>query len=311
MKKIILLVVLAFTLIGGTAIGFDQETAYEAVAYGVTNFSGSADSCDAGDSLPWADGIASAFLWGQDTNGYDSMDSYINAGVKSKYLSDYPLTSDGVDHVNHIGVDDSDAAMVASHGTSSCNGATSVAIQYSTYVMGNDNYECYIETRRPDSLYKELSMNFHLGSIESDSEELDSLFFNACRSVQKCVHAKGGYQEMRQPNTHGNNEHGLKIIGGFHGTGEQDSATDNKTQDFVEDSKLNGIGINWIDEFTETVFSNPDICSTALIYGQSTTLMYAFFMNAGFKDFDWTGSHFFVQMYGEEGCNPWNGDSLT
>ena len=272
----------------------------EAVAYGIDEFSASG-ACIPGEpeydlsySVAFAEAFDDAFDGWVGRGKWGTSLLYRDTAVDDRDWTDSgKQPSWGADDNDPYGADHADVAMISTHGTCSTSG------NYSSLTMGDgDNYDCSI---RSDD-----DMRFGDGGSGND---LDIVVLAACLTAQFEVWDAHGYDEVQVSGG------SLNTWLGFHGL-SFDSSTDlNHIESFVNNSRRNGLGDNWVDKMSRNTIHTDDgvfdECATAVIWASSESKCDDVYNDGGFSDRNNDGSsHSETCFYFIEGCNPEDGTAL-
>jgi len=179
-------------------------------------------------------------------------------------MADRSLDSDGDDHIANYGWDTHDLAFLYSHGGKSCSS------EYSSVKMGRGTDQCKLY------IGKDYSGNdAWWGGGQSGGSDLNIAIIDTCQSVHKCVWAGGGYR---------NNSGSFGALLGFHGESYDSSTHTGNFEDFVDMSRYDGLGLNWVTEMTEFYGVNEDECATVVTIGSTSSDRNNIYNNGGLQD---------------------------
>jgi hypothetical protein len=268
-----------------------QANAQEYGGYGVEEF----DSvcCNAGEcgDLWWTidnvqavgsvtSGWASSGLWG-------TTSIMTNLVVDGRDFTDATKQSFGAD-AGSGGADTYDVAIISTHGTSNSS---------SSFVVVGDNNAS--ETCRPNT-------SAHmLWGTSVGSGDLEVLVLDACQTTQRTVWQANNYVSMRSTNDT------FSTLLGFHGNSFDTNWGVGHMSAWASNSRLNGIGDNWLSERTEFwPWSNDDQCATGVVWASSGSVADSMFFNGGFGDRKNTSPKTTSSFYKISGCDPNPGAAL-
>lgn len=261
------------------------EAAKEGTLYYVNDFDGSL-ACGGSD-----------LRYGDDTVGYlrDKLDSWSfdsvyyggNTFLDFPDVTDPDIVASGDDNVATRGVDSADVGMLYSHGSYSCG-----TNDHSSVVMGDNRSTCRME--------------YGSGSTANDSwwgdTDLNVMIIDTCLSAQYCAWNAGGYYHV---------DGNFAMLLGFHGISYDSNRHTNNFEDFVDDSRFNGLGDNWVDEVTRRPLgSDNDECAVAVVYEDTASAADSTFDFMGFDDWKTPGSHTASYYYYINNCDPRSGKQL-
>lgn len=273
--------VLAAVLAAGTA-----EAAREGTLYYVNDFDG-ADACG-GSDLSWGDDTVGYLEDKLDDWGFDSVYYHGNRWLDFEDVSDADENVNGEDEVSSRGIDSADIGMMYSHGGKNCSGS-----HYSSVKMGdNDGASCTL-------LYSSSAAGNDSWWGDTD---LNAMIIDTCSSAQWCVWNNSAYFHA---------DGNFATFLGFHGLSYDSRKHTNNFEDFVDNSRYNGLGDNWVDELTRRpIGSNNDECAVAIIFEDSSSDADFTFDYMGFDDWKTPGSHTTSYYYYINGCDPDGGNAL-
>lgn len=275
----------------------------EAIAFGIDDFSGW-NACigdpdfDLSHSIDMAEAFDDAFDDWEAEGRWDISQIYRDTAVDDRDWVDGDFAAEpwGADDDEMYGADHADVAMISTHGSSSSSGST----PYSEIEMGDDDNETCTPTTN--------QMKFGDGGSGNDME---IAIIAACQSAQLPVYEGHGYDTL--------DGESLNTWLGFHGDSLDSSSDVNHFEDFVKDSRVNGLGDNWVDEMYRnnvwignvvTGWEIRDECPAAVIFAESEAKCDLVHDYGGFSDRDKEGTHTLVCYYALDGCNPASGAAL-
>lgn len=294
MRNLVVLVLAIFV----TAAGARAD--YEGATFGVEKYGGSGECCCS--DLSYTGDAASSARYALLALGYSPVQFNLDQAVDSRDWVDAGLYPDwGRDNVAPSGTDWADVAFYSGHGNHMCS---SIHGYYSEITMGDNSGPSSPLTCSPQTHL----MRFGEGA--SSASDLNVLILAGCETVQRCVWEHGGYDGL---DGEGAPSTGFNVINGFHGSSYDQATLPANVQNYILDSKYDGIGDNWIDEMTD--FANwpwepADQCPTSVVLGDSRTSRANQFNNGGFRDLKSTGFHTGSSFFYIAGCDPDDGEQL-
>lgn len=281
MKKIVIFTALASGLFMGTAHASSEV---------VINFVETSNQCG-GTYFNYAQETADYFgnklYYSYD---FDQKTRRSNYNAEATAWGDSSLVSYG--HDNHggspwHGVDDEDVALFYGHGTRSCSGGKF----YSSILMGDDYAN---------------QCNHYLGkqvnSTRWGDDDLNIVILDTCQSMHKCVADNGGYWV---------GENRMMTIMGYHGISYDSLVHTWDFEDFVDQSRNDGIGDNFLDETVRTPSgANNDTCPAAFVYGATEADRSYIYQFGGLKDWKTITSHSKATYFYMKNCDPLDGATL-
>lgn len=259
----------------------------EATIYYVNDHS-SAAACG-GDSFSWGDDTAWYLSDKLNAWSWDRVYLHGNLWVDFKDFADRSIDRAGADGDDPDGIDSADLGFIYTHGTS---GGCSAGNAYSRLNMGDDAFTCNVKYGKKSSR----------NDVEWGNTDLNIMILDACRTLQKCVFDNGGYFVA---------EKDLAALLGFHGISYDSASHTNHFENFVDDSRWNGLGDNWVDDMTyQWIGWDNDECGTAVVFGSDSSDGDRIFQWGGLQDWKVISSHLRSWFYYISGCNPGSGDKL-
>lgn len=270
----------------GPAAAVDRE----ARIYYVEDFDG-AGACG-GDDLSW----------GYDTGDYlrDAALSwswvssllYGNASTDLVDIADADEDSLGADHLS-AGFDEGDVAMVYTHGGF---GGCSTDDAWSSFKMGDDNGD---EDRYCNVYHATANAG---NDVWWGDLDLNMVIADTCNSLRECVANDGSYFA---------GENNFSLYLGYHGLSWDSSGHANRFEDYVDTSRNDGAGDNWVVEMTSRPIGwNNDECATAISYGATESDADYTFDYGGLADWKVPSSHSSAWFYYIGGCNAEGAEEL-
>ena len=287
-----------FPLIAMMLLASPASAKDEFAGYGVEKYNGSASGeCDS-SNLFWTINQVKNFskkfskwsTWetvklNENTavDGRDFTDSSKDdvTGDGSCYCSACSCT--GNDDLNTYGADHADVVVISTHGSRSVSGVTA------SLVMGDNTNDCKVSWK--NNMY-----------WDSDT---DILITEACHSADYEVwdasdrfDRTGFYAGIKK-------EGQFRALLGYHGL-SKDKNSYFSAPGFVDDSYKDGIVENWILEMYDSSWKrdgvSKEICPTAIVFGNTNSLIENFAENGGFKDRKDTGDKSRSIYYYIGGC---------
>lgn len=253
----------------------------EATLYYVDNHSG-AGACGGGN-FTWADDTAEYLRDSFNLWNFAQVSLYSNAWLDFRDIADQDEDPAGRDAVDPAGIDSADVGFIYSHGfRSACDG---VDHDFSGIQMGDNNTTCGVRYGRYNN-----GNDAWFGD-----EDLNILIVDTCHSVDRCV-----WDDFAYTNTSDN----MGALLGFHGISYDSSKHTDHMEDFVDSSRYNGLGDNWVSMLTDLrPGSNNDECATAVVYGATRADINFIFDRGGLDDWKTVTGDRSVFWY-IKGCNP-------
>lgn len=251
-----------------------------------------------GDNLSWTDNDAAYLNDTLDDWYYSITYLYPDTGLDHDDISeDGDEVSGGIDYV--------DIGMVSGHGFCTSGDVGCYATgenpqncyygadkNYSTLVMGDSDASCYVGYGSTDN------------EVNWGDGDLNVLILAACQSLQWCLYAKGAYD-------HDIVSGNLFALLGAHGSYEDSWFAHEDFKDFVDDTRYNYIGVNWVTAMTATwPGSDDDMCPIAITFGGSAMDALMIGLNAGLDDWYDPGDQSESSIFYHEGCDPGGGPAL-
>lgn len=259
----------------------------EATLYYVNDFDG-ANACG-GSDLSWGDDTVGYLSSKLQTWNFDSVYYHGNLWLDHQDVTDVTEDSDGWDHNGPHGIDSADIGMMYSHGGYDCS-----PDHFSTVKMGDgvNSDEC----------------TYHFSDEISGNDawwgdtDLNALIIDTCFSTQWCV-----WNNSALYTADGN----FAALLGFHGISSDRSSHTNNFENFVDDSRYNGLGDNWVDDMTRRPLgSDNDECAVAVIYDDNASDADFIYDFMGLDDWKTPGTHNASYYYYISGCDPASGKVL-
>lgn len=242
------------------------------------------------------------------TMQYDNAVYYLNSDVWPQDFVEQGRFGYGADSVSPDGTDWADVIFYAGHSNHRCD--------VTTRSCAHDS-DCWSDETCKNGKCNAYRSQFGMGKSISGQEcwpdtmhhilwgndDANVAIFFSCETVQYCVWNAGGYDKM------GTGQ--FNTLLGFHG--DMQLSTDNNTRldGYLSGTKLDGIGDDWVDELT-TIHSgsNNDECATAVVFGSTSSLRTAQYMNGGYKDLKATDSSRSSSIWYISGCDADFGETL-
>ncbi len=217
-----------------------------------------------GDPLSWHFSMGNYLYAKFGSWGFDRRIYEYDVEVEFIDLADSSEDPFGADHVSPNGIDTADVGFIYTHGSFRCD-----PWEHRTRItMGSswrDN-ECRLD------IGKDSSSN----DVDFGDKDLNVLILDTCFSLQKCVWDDGQYYV---------NGSKLNAILGFHGISYDGQRHYNHFKDYVDSSRYNGVGDNWVDDMTDLLpLANKEECAVAVVFGATSTDRDHIFNNAGLQD---------------------------
>ena len=204
--------------------------------------------------------------------GYDRVTRYYRTAVKYNYWANV------ADDVAPYGVDSADVGLLYTHGNAGTD--------HSLVVMGDASQTCIMQ-------YGEYGSN----DVKWDTD-LNYVIIHSCKSAERGVYTNGSYtlSSMRSPN--------MGLLLGFHGYGYDSSSDYNDFKGFVDGTRADGLGDDWVDEMTRTPSgSDNDTCAAAIVWAADVAQRDNIYSYAGFMDQKAAGTGV-SGYYAVSGCEP-------
>jgi hypothetical protein len=274
---------LAVAILAGPASALKEATLYY-----VNTHSSSSGGCS-GSNFSWGDDTVDYLADKLDGWGWDRVYEHSNQWLDFRDVADVDEDSGGNDSADPAGVDSADLGMVYSHGgVSGCDEDAA----YSYMKMGDAATECKVR-------YGALSSQNDVWWGDTD---LNIMIIDTCKSLQKCAFDDQAYFVA---------SNNMGALLGFHGISYDSRNHTNNFEDFVDDSRYNGLGDNWVDEMTyRWIGWNNDECGTAVTFGATESDCDFVYQWGGLEDWKSISSHAHARFYYIEGCNPDGGNKL-
>lgn len=223
------------------------------------------------------------------TWGWDRTSLYANAGVDFQDIADVNVDANGDDAADPSGIDSADVGMIYTHGN--YDGCTSDTSR-STISMGSNAAACTVSNGTTSSS----------NDVDWGDTDLNVMIITTCNSLQLCVFEDGGYFT---------NSDSLGIVLGFHGTAYDSGTHTNNFENFVDSSRYDGVGDNWVDKLTRRpIGADNDECGVAVVYGATTSDRDNIYNNGGLQDWKTVTATGTAAMYFISGCDPDTGNEL-
>lgn len=275
-------ILLALTVTCSTA-----HAGKEAVIYNVDNHS---DHCGGGD-FNYGDATGDYLETKIESWSWDHIVRSSDVNVWFHQMTDGDYDTNGQDDHGWYGWDTSDVAFIYSHGSKSCSNG------YSSVQMGRDWQPCTVRYGRNYA-----GNDAWWGGDHGSSADLNIAIIETCNSVQDCVWSSGGYR---------NNSGGFGALLGYHGISYDSSTHLNNFKDFVDSSRYDGLGDNFVAELTRFISgSENDECAAVVTIGATSSDRDNIFDNGGLQDWKTVTSHSSSSMYYMDNCDPDDGAVL-
>ncbi|WP_164001738.1 DUF6345 domain-containing protein [Pyxidicoccus caerfyrddinensis] len=260
--------------------------ANETHVYGIASFGG-AGQCNADSHsvhTKTAAVVANYFNNLKNNGLWSDVQTLNNSSARADLWTDAAKSAtQAKDTLANAGVDDADVFFVHTHGGHNESPARS------WLVMGSNVDSCSAVT----------DTHMRLGN-----GKLNIAVVKACQSGNIEVWENGGYRQQLVTSTSG-----FSMWNAFHG----DSSCGNKVKryldDYVESSRSDGVGENWIDEAYDWGIRKDD-CPVSIVFGATKAQRVAMFEAGGWRDRKNTGSKTASSYFYVSGCDPENGRSL-
>ncbi len=276
------------TALAGALLLPAAALAQDAHVYGIASFNGAGQcSADSHSVHTKTAGVVADYFNHLKNNGQWTDVRTLNNGNARGGLWTDPAkatsSTPGLDAQANAGVDDANVVFMHTHGGHRASPARS------WFIMGNSVDWCEAIT----------DVHMRLGS-----GKLNIAVIKACQGANIEVWENGGYRQ--QLTTSSSN---FSMWNSFHG----DSSCGNKVKrymdDYMETSKNDGVGENWIDEAHDWGVFKDD-CPVSIVFGASKSLRKSMFEAGGWKDRKNTGSKGGSSYFYLSGCDPENGRKL-
>jgi len=224
-------------------------------------------------------------------DGRDFTDTSKDVMSKKGYCDCTECTCYGKDYLNKYGADHADVVIISTHGSRNSSRTNA------TLKMGDNSNKC-APSWKDDMFW---------------SEDTDILITEACHSADREVwlnsnrHSRTGFYA-------GIEESGqFRALLGYHGL-SKDKMSYFSAPSFVNNSYSDAIVENWILEMYDSSWKidgvKREICPTAIVFGESTSLIDNFAENGGFKDRKDTGDKSRSSYFYIGDCNPHSAPAL-
>ncbi|NVB42774.1 hypothetical protein G6O69_33440 [Pseudenhygromyxa sp. WMMC2535] len=262
------------------------DAAKEGTLYYVNDFDGP-DACG-GSDLSWGDDTVGHLNDKLDDWSFDTSYYHGNLWLDFRDVADVDEDANGEDEVANRGIDSADIGMMYSHGSKLCSGGN----YYSSVLLGDDSSTCRLR----------YGSSYAGNDAWWGDTDLNAMIVDTCYSAQLCAWNNDAYY-----NVDGN----FAALLGFHGISSDGRSHTNNFEDFVDSSRYNGLGDNWVDDLTRRpIGSNNDECAVAIIYADNLSDANFIYDYMGFDDWKSPGSHTVSYYYYINGCNPNGGNQL-
>ncbi len=220
-------------------------------------------------------------LWGSSTSVNDQ-------GASSAVFTDAARSAQCACSVqadtSSTGIDSAPVAYIHTHGSHTTAGKGASQIVTGSALNGST---CGAAT----------DTNFLFGNAGGVGK-LEIAVVKACQGADLNVFRNGGYRAMVASSSR------FQVYNGFHGDSSCGNFVASYVTDYAEDSLVDGVGENWIDEAYDWGITADD-CPSSIVYGNSKAARTQMFAHGGFVDRQLVNasksgsSYFFVS-----GCTP-------
>lgn len=219
---------------------------------------------------------------------YDEAFAWGDRYVDFVDFADVDIRSNGKDHKESMGIDSADVGMIYTHGKYRCSGGQ----YYGSIEMGDSAFNCW--TQYSDS------------APANDSwwgdTDLNVMIVDASHSTQKCVLDSGDLFHV---------DGNFVMLLGFHGTAYDSTDHLHNFWDFVDDSRSDSLGDNWVDELTRRPLGvDNDECAVAVVYEDTEAQADSSIHDMSWFRWNTPGSHSKLYYYYIRNCNPLHGNKL-
>lgn len=287
---------LGLSLAGALLLPTTGAVANEVHTYGVANFGG-AGQCGNSDMThsvhtATAQVVANYFTSLKNAGQWTDVRTINNMSVRADLWTDRNKVNslDAQDTQLNLGVDDADVMFIHTHG-----GHSTSAPARSWLSMGSNADNCSAVT----------TSHMSFGNVTSvGTGKLDIAVVKACQSGDYEVWKSGGYRTALTT-TNSN----FTMWNAFHGDSSCGNFVKDYLEDYVQGSKWDGVGENWVDEAYDWGLIYDD-CPVSIVFGSSKSARTSMYANGGWKDRKATGSKTGSTIFYVRGCNPDNGIKL-
>lgn len=272
----------ATALVAGESLAISEASIYYVDDH-------SSDAACGGSNFQWGDKTAGYLADKLRTWNWDRVYEKGNLWVDFRDFADVDENSDGNDAADPAGIDSADLGFIYTHGSS---GGCDTDKAYSRISMGDGDTTCKVQ----------YGNQYGGNDVQWGDTDLNIMILDACRTLQKCVFNDGGYFVA---------ENNLGALLGFHGVSFDRRSHTNRFEDFVDASRYDGLGDNWVDEMNAFVIGgNNDECGTVVTFGADSDDADYTFQWGGIEDWKTVTGHGTSCYYYISGCDPKSGDPL-
>lgn len=286
--------VAGLSLAGALLLPATGALAQETHAYGVANFGG-AGQCGTSDMThsvhtATASVVANYFTALKSAGQWSDVQLLTNMSVRTDLWTDRTKvnTSDAQDTQLNAGVDDADVLFLHTHGGHDFSPARSY------FAMGTSADNCNAIT----------NAHMSFGNVTSvGTGKLDIAVVKACQSGDYDVWKAGGYWTLVSTNST------FTMWNAFHGDSSCGNFVKSYVDDYLHESKNDGVGENWLDEAYDWGLFADD-CPVSIVFGSSKSARHTMYSYGGWRDRKNTGQKTGSTIFFVKGCNPDNGSKL-
>jgi hypothetical protein len=160
--------------------------------------------------------------------------------------------------------------------------------------MGDINYDCSVNSR--DDMY-----------WGNQGGDLDIAVVKACQAGQHGVWENGGFWNMVDSGA----ANTLGMWNSFHGDSSCGNHVTNYVRRYSQDSVLDGVGENWMDEaYSNSIFNDSDDCPTSIVFGPNSAERSSMYTYGGWKDRRTTDLKTGSTIHYMSNCDPSNGNPI-